>query len=127
LQEIVHECRKRIQSPYKLSILASKRAKQLQMGAPQLVENKLKNYTNIALLEIAKGKVTFDNVAELEKTVDLRKLDTKLITFGSSMETIGKTDEINKFYEEEIAPVVAFEPDSEPEAEEEFDVTPEEE
>ena len=127
MQEIVHECRKRIQSPYKLSILAGKRAKQLQMGAPQLVENKLKNYTNIALLEISKEKVTFDNIAELEKTVDLRKLDTKLITFGASMETGVKTEEISQFYEEETTPVATFENDAEPATEEDFDSTPEEE
>jgi len=83
LREILAECSKRITSPYKLSILASKRARQLQMGAPPLVETKFKNYTNIALLEIAKGKVSFDNIQELEKTIDLRKLDAKDITFGT--------------------------------------------
>lgn len=123
MQEIVHECRKRIQSPYKLSILASKRAKQLQMGAPPLVENKLKNYTNIALLEIAKGKVTLNNIGELEKTIDLRKLDTKLITFGTATEST-KMEEISNLYEEEVSSVPAFE--SESDLEGEFDTETEE-
>jgi DNA-directed RNA polymerase subunit omega len=83
MQDIVAECRKKITSPYKLSVLAAKRARQLQMGAPPMVENKFKNYTNIALLEIAKGKVTFENILDLDKTIDLRKLDAKLITFRS--------------------------------------------
>ena len=65
MQKIIAECRKKIASPYKLSILAAKRARQLQMGAPPLVENKFKNFTNIALLEISKGLVTYENILEL--------------------------------------------------------------
>ena len=94
MQDIIAECRKRIASPYRLSVLASKRARQLQMGAPPLVENKFKNYTNIALLEIAKGEVTFDNILELDKSIDLRKLDAKLITFGVSESDVDTVEEI---------------------------------
>lgn len=96
MQDIIAECRKRIASPYKLSVLASKRARQLQMGAPALEENKFKNLTNVALLEISKGKVTFDNILELDKTIDFRKLDAKLITFGSSEEDEELKEEMSK-------------------------------
>ena len=102
MQEIIAECRKKIASPYKLSILAAKRARQLQMGAPPLVENKFKNFTNIALLEIAKGEVTYDNILELDKSIDLRKLDAKLITFGGDRSIEETEDEIQEIKKPKI-------------------------
>lgn len=102
MQNIISKCRKIIASPYKLSILAAKRARQLQMGAPPLSETKFKNYTNVALLEIADGKVTYENILELEKSIDLRKLDTRLIKFGTPEKSDESLEESEILEEPEI-------------------------
>jgi DNA-directed RNA polymerase subunit omega len=50
---------------YKLSILVSKRAEQLSRGAEPLVEaNKSMKTVDIALLEIAEGKITLEVLEE---------------------------------------------------------------
>ncbi|MDR1614850.1 MAG: DNA-directed RNA polymerase subunit omega [Campylobacteraceae bacterium] len=50
---------------YKLSILVSKRSEQLSLGAKPLVENiQGLKYVDIALLEIAEGKILLDNIEE---------------------------------------------------------------
>jgi DNA-directed RNA polymerase omega subunit len=47
------------QSVYKLVILASRRALELNAGAPHLVENPAKAISITALQEIAEGKVNY--------------------------------------------------------------------
>ena len=42
---------------YKLVILASQRARQLNMGAHRLIDTKLRKETNVALMEVLLGKV----------------------------------------------------------------------
>ncbi len=53
---------------YRLVLLVSKRAEQLANGAEPLVKaDKLKDkLTDIALLEIAEGKVTLGSISEIE-------------------------------------------------------------
>lgn len=46
-------------SVYKLVILASKRALEIEGGAPKLVENPSKKSTTTALQEIIQGKVNY--------------------------------------------------------------------
>jgi DNA-directed RNA polymerase subunit omega len=50
---------------YKLSVLVSKRAEKISLGAQPLVDNVygLKP-VDIALLEIAEGKISLDNIEE---------------------------------------------------------------
>jgi DNA-directed RNA polymerase subunit omega len=55
----IEELLKKVSSPFKLVILASKRALELADGAPKLVETNSKRFSTIALEEIAKGKVTY--------------------------------------------------------------------
>lgn len=53
---------------YKLVLMVSKRAEQLSNGAEPLIKadkNKQK-YTDIALMEIAEGKVRLDSITELQ-------------------------------------------------------------
>lgn len=55
------------QDRYKLVMLVSKRAEQLSNGAEPLIKadkNKQK-FTDIALLEIAEGKVKLDSITDL--------------------------------------------------------------
>ncbi len=53
---------------YKLSLLVSKRAEQLSNGAEPLVEvsKDTTKFTDIALLEIAEGKVSIDTITDIE-------------------------------------------------------------
>lgn len=53
---------------YKLALLVAKRAEQLANGAAPLVKaDKLKDkLTDIALLEIAEGKVTLGSISDIE-------------------------------------------------------------
>lgn len=56
------------QDRYKLVMLVSKRADQLSNGAEPLIKadkNKQK-YTDIALMEIAEGKVRLDSITEIQ-------------------------------------------------------------
>lgn len=50
---------------YKLSLMVAKRAEQLAAGADPLIANyaKMKN-ADIALMEIAEGKVSLDGIAQ---------------------------------------------------------------
>ena len=54
----------RVDSVYRLVVLASKRAKQLDNGSPPLVKAHSKKSTIIALEEIAAGKVGYDILPE---------------------------------------------------------------
>ncbi len=53
------ELLKRIPSNYKLVIVASRRAFEINEGAPRLVSTKLGKSSQIALEEIREGKVTY--------------------------------------------------------------------
>lgn len=48
---------KKVGSVYKLTILAARRAQQLNDGAPKLVESQASKISTIALEEISQGKV----------------------------------------------------------------------
>lgn len=50
---------KKISSRYTLVVLASKRARQLLMGAPCHVENPTNKFVTNAMEEIYEGKITF--------------------------------------------------------------------
>ncbi|OGV39480.1 MAG: DNA-directed RNA polymerase subunit omega [Lentisphaerae bacterium GWF2_45_14] len=56
----VERAKKVIADPKILSIVAAKRAKQLALGARPMVKCKDENHLDIALLEIAEGKVGFE-------------------------------------------------------------------
>ena len=49
----------KIPNRYLLVSLAAKRSRQLNRGAPMLVESKRKKWTSAALEEVAAGKVTY--------------------------------------------------------------------
>nr|MBP3724461.1 DNA-directed RNA polymerase subunit omega [Campylobacter sp.] len=50
---------------YKLTLMVAKRAEQLSSGAQPLIENTSKmKYSDIAIMEIAEGKITLDGISE---------------------------------------------------------------
>lgn len=61
----VEDCMDNVTNRYDLVTLASKRARQLAMGAEPLIEENNDKPTVIALREIAEGLVTDENVAKL--------------------------------------------------------------
>ncbi|MBC6415198.1 MAG: DNA-directed RNA polymerase subunit omega [Bdellovibrionales bacterium] len=60
----VEDCLEKVPNRFELSILVSKRVKQLLKGASPLVESTNKPVV-IALREVAKGKVYFDDNAPI--------------------------------------------------------------
>lgn len=62
----VEDCLKKVNSRFSLVNLTTKRVKQLRSGAQPLVQSKNKEIV-VALREIAAGKVTPENIDELEK------------------------------------------------------------
>lgn len=62
----VEDCLKKVNSRFSLVNLATKRVKQLRSGAQPMVQSKNKEIV-VALREIAAGKVTPENIDELEK------------------------------------------------------------
>jgi len=56
----VDRAKKVIPDPKILSLVAAKRAKQLALGARPMVKCKDENHLDIALLEIAEGKVGYE-------------------------------------------------------------------
>ena len=57
----VEDCLREVPNRFLLTMVATKRAKQLYKGAEPLIENKSKNRNVVlALREIAAGKVEFD-------------------------------------------------------------------
>lgn len=54
---------------YKLSLMVAKRANELHMGAKPLINKDIRDlkFADIALLEIAEGKVELDGIIEAEK------------------------------------------------------------
>ena len=63
----VEDCLKLMDNRYDLVLLASKRARQLAIGADPLVEEQNDKPTVIALREIAEGLITYDNVDKIGK------------------------------------------------------------
>lgn len=63
----VEDCLENVDNRYDLVILASKRARQIMMGADPLVEEKQDKPTVIALREIAEGLVTNENIDEITR------------------------------------------------------------
>ena len=61
----VEDCLERVDNRFNLVLLASKRARQLMMGADPLVPVENDKPTVVALREIAEGKITS---ADFEKT-----------------------------------------------------------
>ena len=64
----------KLDSAYRLVIVAAKRSKELQRGAPLRVESPARKHTTLAIQEVKAGKVEFKNLdrrvpgAELETT-----------------------------------------------------------
>jgi DNA-directed RNA polymerase omega subunit len=56
----LEKAKKHIPEPKELSIIASKRAKQLALGARPMVKCRDENHLDIALLEIAEGKLSIE-------------------------------------------------------------------
>ena len=57
----LERARKKINDPKLLSIIASKRARQLARGARPMLKTPDREYLDIAMLEIAEGLVDIDN------------------------------------------------------------------
>ena len=63
----VEDCLEKMDNRYDLVLLASKRARQLAIGADPLVEEQNDKPTVIALREIAEGLITYDNIDKIGK------------------------------------------------------------
>jgi DNA-directed RNA polymerase subunit omega len=63
----VEDCLVRMDNRYDLVLLASKRARQLAIGADPLVAEENDKPTVIALREIAEGLITYDNIDKIGK------------------------------------------------------------
>ena len=61
----VEDCLENVNSRYDLVLLASKRARQIAMGAEPLVKEEADKPTVIALREIAENLVTNENIDKL--------------------------------------------------------------
>ena len=74
----VEDCLEKIDNRYDLVLLASKRARQITMGADPLVEENNDKATVIALREIAEGLITAANIDKVGRynpdTVDVEEL-----------------------------------------------------
>ncbi len=55
----IEELRSRIGNVYELVIVAAKRTRQINGGAPKLVDVKCARATTVAMWEIAKGKIKY--------------------------------------------------------------------
>ncbi len=67
----VEDCLENIENRFKLVLLASKRARQLEKGADPLVKPEKDKNTVLALREIAAGEVTEDNIDLLHNVGDV--------------------------------------------------------
>ena len=63
----IEDCLNRVDNRYDLVLLASRRARQLIMGAEPLIEEDNDKPTVIALREIARGLVTNENIDEIDR------------------------------------------------------------
>lgn len=61
----VEDCLENIDNRYELVLLASRRARQLSMGLPPLVDEDSDKPTVIALREVAEGLITEENIDEI--------------------------------------------------------------
>lgn len=66
----VEDCLDHVENRFKLVLLASTRARQLNKGADEFVPRNKDKDTVVALREIAAGHVTPENVNKLHRTVD---------------------------------------------------------
>lgn len=69
----VEDCLKHVDNRFNLVLLASKRARQLAMGATPLVVVENDKPTVLALREIAEGKITQDSFEKLNINTTLPK------------------------------------------------------
>ena len=78
----VEDCLEKIDNRYDLVLLASKRARQLTLGADPLVEENNDKATVIALREIAEGLITAANIDKAGKynpdNVDVEELGFRM-------------------------------------------------
>lgn len=63
----VEDCMTRIGNRYELVLLASERARQINRGAPPLIDSVQDKAVVTALREIASGDVTSDNIRDLTR------------------------------------------------------------
>ena len=56
----LERARQKSHDPKKLSIIASRRARQLARGGRRMIQTQDQEYLDIALLEIAEGLITID-------------------------------------------------------------------
>jgi len=61
----IEDCLERLDNRYELVLLSSKRARQLAMGLPPLVDEDGDKPTVIALREVAEGLITEENIDEI--------------------------------------------------------------
>ena len=66
----VEDCLDNIENRFKLVLLASKRARQLEKGADEFVPREKDKDTVVALREIAEGHVTEENINMLHNVGD---------------------------------------------------------
>ena len=66
----VEDCLDNIENRFKLVLLASKRARQLEKGADEFVAREKDKDTVVALREIAEGHVTEGNISMLHNVGD---------------------------------------------------------
>ena len=69
----VEDCIERVPNRFELVLLAARRARQITMGAPPLVEEENDKSTVLALREIAEGKVDARYMDEREKETGNRE------------------------------------------------------
>lgn len=61
----VEDCLEQLDNRYELVLLAAKRARQLAMGLPSLIDEDSDKPTVIALREIAEGLISEENIDEI--------------------------------------------------------------
>jgi len=66
----VEDCLKHIDNRFNLVLIASKRSRQIAMGATPLVAVEKDKPTVLALREIAEGKITQDNFEKLNSAAN---------------------------------------------------------
>ena len=54
---------------YRLTVIASKRARELNAGAPPLIESKVRKTTSLALEEVLRGKIMYGKRTKLPSEV----------------------------------------------------------
>ncbi len=74
----VEDCLDNIENRFKLVLLASKRARQLEKGADEFVPREKDKSTVVALREIAAGHVSEDNIDMLYNVGDIHETSLDL-------------------------------------------------